>query len=69
MKLRKNKEGEEGDGKNINNNNINEENELAKYFPCLFWLLRDFALKLVDLEGNPISSNQYLENSLEEQEG
>ena len=69
LKLRKNKEGEEGDGKNINNNNINEENELAKYFPCLFWLLRDFVLKLVDLEGNPISSKQYLENSLQEQEG
>ena len=53
----------------INNNSINEESELAKYFPCLFWLLRDFVLKLVDSEGNPISSKQYLENSLMEQEG
>ena len=52
-----------------NTNNSNEENELAKYFPCLFWLLRDFVLKLEDSEGNPISSKQYLENSLMEQEG
>ena len=52
-----------------NNGSINEESELAKYFPCLFWLLRDFVLKLVDSDGNPISSKQYLENSLMEQEG
>ena len=57
------------DDDDIINNNINEENELAKYFPCLFWLLRDFVLKLVDSEGNPISSKKYLENSLMEQQG
>ena len=54
---------------NINNININEDKELAKYFPILFWVLRDFSLKLEDAEGNPINSNQYLENSLTEQEG
>ena len=54
---------------NINNTNINEDSELAKYFPILFWVLRDFSLKLEDEEGNPINSNQYLENSLTEQEG
>ena len=42
------------DDDDIINNSANEENELAKYFPCLFWLLRDFVLKLVDSEGNPI---------------
>ena len=57
------------DDDDIKSNSINEENELAKYFPCLFWLLRDFVLKLVDSEGNPISSKQYLENSLMEQQG
>ena len=57
------------DDDDIINNSANEENELAKYFPCLFWLLRDFVLKLVDSEGNPISSKQYLENSLMEQQG
>ena len=49
--------------------NINEDKELAKYFPILFWVLRDFTLKLEDSNGNNISSNQYLENSLMEQEG
>ena len=72
LKLRNNLQNED-DNNNMNNknntNNINEEKELAKYFPCLFWLLRDFVLKLVDSEGNPISSKQYLENSLMEQEG
>ena len=67
MKL-KNSLSKDGDD-DILNNNTNEENELAKYFPCLFWLLRDFVLKLVDSEGNPISSKQYLENSLMEQQG
>ena len=57
------------DDDDIISNSTNEENELAKYFPCLFWLLRDFVLKLVDSEGNPISSKQYLENSLMEQQG
>ena len=68
LKLRNNLKNK--DEEDINSiNNINEENELAKYFPCLFWLLRDFVLKLEDSDGNPISSKQYLENSLMEQEG
>ena len=67
LKLRNNLKNNDEDS---NHNNINsEESELAKYFPCLFWLLRDFVLKLEDSEGNPISSKQYLENSLMEQEG
>ena len=52
-----------------NNIESNEDNELAKYFPILFWVLRDFSLKLEDSEGNQINPNQYLENSLMEQEG
>ena len=67
LKLRNNLQNTDED--NNHNNIIGEENELAKYFPCLFWLLRDFVLKLEDSEGNPISSKQYLENSLMEQEG
>jgi hypothetical protein len=31
--------------------------------------LRDFALQLIDSDGNTISSKQYLENSLKEQKG
>ena len=47
----------------------NEEEEIGKYFPSLLWLLRDFALKLEDNEGNVITSKQYLENALIEQKG
>ncbi len=42
---------------------------MAEYFPSFLWILRDFALQLVDSEGNQISSRQYLENSLKEQKG
>ncbi|CDW82930.1 guanylate-binding n-terminal domain containing protein [Stylonychia lemnae] len=43
--------------------------ELASIFPTFLWVLRDFTLKLVDSEGNRISSKQYLENALKEQKG
>lgn len=43
--------------------------ELAKYFPSLVWLLRDFSLKLEDSEGNTITAKQYLENALQLQKG
>ena len=56
-----------------NSNNLytkeNEEKEMAKYFPSLLWLLRDFALKLEDNDGNVITAKQYLENALMEQKG
>ena len=45
------------------------EEELAKYFPTLLWLLRDFSLKLEDKNGNVITEKQYLENALEELNG
>ena len=48
---------------------INEVEEMSKYFPSLLWLLRDFALKLEDSEGNVITAKQYLENALIEQKG
>ena len=37
---------------------------MAKYFPSLLWLLRDFSLKLEDRNGNVITEKQYLENAL-----
>jgi hypothetical protein len=43
--------------------------ELANYFPSFLWVLRDFALQLVDPSGNPITTREYLENSLQEQRG
>lgn len=41
--------------------------ELDNYsnnFPSFMWVLRDFALELIDSNGRAISPNQYLENSL-----
>ena len=46
-----------------------DPDELARYFPGFVWVLRDFALQLLDAEGNAISSKQYLENALKEQKG
>ena len=51
------------------NANENDEEEMAKYFPSLLWILRDFALKLEDNEGNVITAKQYLENALMKQKG
>ena len=42
-----------------------DKNELAKFFPSFLWLLRDFSLKLEDINGNQISEKQYLEYALE----
>jgi len=43
--------------------------EYGKFFPSFIWIIRDFTLKLVDPEGNPITSQQYLEKALAIQEG
>ena len=51
------------------NTNDDDEEEMAKYFPSLLWILRDFALKLEDNEGNVITAKQYLDNALMEQKG
>ena len=45
-------------------NKVDSEEELAEYFPSLLWLLRDFSLKLEDINGNTITEKQYLENAL-----
>lgn len=33
------------------------------------WVVRDFTLKLLDMEGNQINSKEYLESALREQKG
>ena len=43
--------------------------ELKTYFPSFLWVLRDFALRLTDSQGNHITSKQYLETSLLPQRG
>jgi hypothetical protein len=50
-----------------NENENSEVNELANYFPSFLWVIRDFALQLVDVEGASITSKEYLEKSLEAQ--
>ena len=37
-------------------------------FPSFLWVLRDFALELIDSFGNKITPTQYLENSLKVEE-
>ena len=54
---------------NVLNTKENDDKEMSKYFPSLLWLLRDFALKLEDSDGNVITAKQYLENALMEQNG
>ena len=38
-------------------------------FPSFLWLVRDFALKLVDEKNFPITPQEYLENALKPQKG
>ena len=42
---------------------------MAAYFPSFLWILRDFALQLIDVDGHEISQKTYLENSLREVKG
>ena len=58
-----------GNSKNGTAGQFSDQDELAEYFPSFMWVLRDFALQLLDSEGNKITSRQYLENSLKEQKG
>jgi hypothetical protein len=59
--------------KNIQlHNTKNEEDdlrELAKFLPSFMWVIRDFSLRLIDPLGEPITSKEYLEKSLELQKG
>jgi len=43
--------------------------EYSKYFPAFMWVVRDFTLQLIDEEGEPMTSKDYLEKSLEPQKG
>lgn len=46
-----------------------EVNNYANNFPSFLWVLRDFALELIDAHGNKITPTQYLENALKEDNG
>lgn len=43
--------------------------EYAQYFPSFLWVVRDFSLQLMDQEGEPITSKEYLEKALQPQKG
>ena len=43
--------------------------DYAMYFPSFLWVVRDFALKLVDSEGESITPKEYLEKALQPQKG
>jgi GTPase SAR1 family protein len=45
----------------------NEINDYANNFPSFLWVLRDFALELIDNQGNEVTTKQYLENALREE--
>ena len=45
---------------------IEDAEEIAQYFPTFFWVLRDFALQLVDNLGNQMTQKEYLEQSLKD---
>lgn len=43
--------------------------EYSKYFPSFLWVVRDFALQLVDNDGESISPKDYLEKAMATQKG
>ena len=47
----------------------NGNKDFAKYLPAFMWVIRDFSLQLKNRDGNPITSKEYLEYSLELQNG
>mmetsp|Transcript_35911 Transcript_35911/g.59851 ORF Transcript_35911/g.59851 Transcript_35911/m.59851 type:complete len:961 (+) Transcript_35911:92-2974(+) len=43
--------------------------EYAAFFPAFLWVIRDFALRLVDPKGRSITANEYLDFALQERPG
>ena len=43
--------------------------EYSQYFPSFMWVVRDFALQLVDPDGESITSKEYLEKALQPRKG
>ncbi|KAI9909079.1 hypothetical protein PsorP6_014819 [Peronosclerospora sorghi] len=41
--------------------------QFHSFFPSFLWVVRDYTLELVDEDGNPISSSEYLERALSDQ--
>lgn len=45
------------------------DEDIDRFMPSFTWVLRDFALELVDERGEPITPDEYLENALRPQRG
>ena len=43
--------------------------DLASFFPSFLWVVRDFALKLEDENGTPLTPKDYMEGALKVQQG
>lgn len=54
--------------KSTGNEDVDFE-DFSYYMPYFLWVVRDFALELVDHDGEAITSKQYLESALHEQKG
>lgn len=55
--------------KSTGNNEELDAEEYSQYFPSFMWIVRDFALQMVDNFGEEIDVSQYLENALAECKG
>ena len=55
--------------KHINSKTNGQEESGNDLMPTFTWVVRDFALQLVDEEGEPISAPEYLEMALEDRKG
>ena len=55
--------------KSSKNNEEVDLKEFAEYFPSFMWVVRDFALQLIDTDGDSITPKEYFEQALEEQKG
>lgn len=49
----------------VNSGDEPSTEELGKLFPSFLWVVRDFTLRLVDVDGNSIDTSGYLEAALE----
>ncbi len=58
-----------GDGDGGGGGDDNSTDALASFFPSFLWVIRDFALELVDDDYNDITEQDYLENCLRQQDG
>jgi hypothetical protein len=59
-------DGDDGDG---DDSAATAADALASFFPSFMWVIRDFALELVDEDYNDISEQDYLENCLKQKDG